>query len=94
MRIVPEPGKTIEKGTIVVRDGVIEAAGADVKPPADARVIDLSGKTAYAGLIDALVVDEDDDVNGLEVQAIVTRTLMTDAASRRRVAASALSVPV
>ena len=53
VRIVPEPGKVIEKGTIVVRDGVIEAVGADVKPPADARVIDLAGKTAYAGLIDA-----------------------------------------
>jgi imidazolonepropionase-like amidohydrolase len=53
VRIVPEPGKTIEKGTIVVRDGAIEAVGADVKPPADARVIDLAGKTAYAGLVDA-----------------------------------------
>ena len=53
VRIVPEPGKVIEKGTIVIRDGVIEAAGADVKPPADARVIDLAGKTAYAGLVDA-----------------------------------------
>src|SRR6267142_2613556 len=52
-RIVSEPGKTIEKGTIVIRDGVIEAAGSDVKPPADARVLDLTGKTAYAGLIDA-----------------------------------------
>ena len=53
LRIVPEPGQFIEKGTIVVRDGVIEAAGADVKLPGDARVIDLTGKTAYAGLIDA-----------------------------------------
>src|SRR5262245_58362255 len=53
VRIVPEPGRVIEKGTIVVRDGVIEAAGAEVKPPADARVIDLAGKTAYPGLIDA-----------------------------------------
>src|SRR6187455_157274 len=53
VRIVPEPGRVIEKGTIVVRDGVIEAAGADVKAPADARVIDLAGKTAYAGLVDA-----------------------------------------
>src|SRR5262245_60862414 len=52
-RIVPEPGKVIDKGTIVIRDGVIEAAGAEVKPPADARIIDLSGKTVYAGLIDA-----------------------------------------
>jgi N-acetylglucosamine-6-phosphate deacetylase len=53
VRIVPEPGKVIEKGTIVVRDGVIEAAGPDVKPPADARMWDLAGKTVYAGLIDA-----------------------------------------
>lgn len=53
VRIVPEPGKVIDKGTIVVRDGVIEAAGADAKPPADARLWDLAGKTVYAGLIDA-----------------------------------------
>jgi hypothetical protein len=61
----------------------------------------LAGGTApvhvascYEGLIDALVVDEDDDVSGLEVQPIVTQTLMTDAESRRRVAEAALSVPV
>jgi imidazolonepropionase-like amidohydrolase len=53
VRIVAEPGRVVEKGTIVIRDGVIEVAGADVKSPADARVIDLAGKTAYAGLIDA-----------------------------------------
>src|SRR5262245_64383084 len=43
-RIIPEPGRAIEKGAIVVRDGVIEAVGADVKPPADARIVDLAGK--------------------------------------------------
>jgi imidazolonepropionase-like amidohydrolase len=53
LRIVPEPGSAVEKGTIVIRDGVIEAAGADAKAPADAQVLDLAGKTAYAGLIDA-----------------------------------------
>jgi imidazolonepropionase-like amidohydrolase len=53
LRIIPEPGKVIEKGTIVIRDGVIEAVGVDIKPPADARIWDLSGKTAYPGLIDA-----------------------------------------
>jgi imidazolonepropionase-like amidohydrolase len=53
VRIVPEPGREIAKGTIVVRDGVIEAAGTDVQPPADARVWDLAGKTVYPGLIDA-----------------------------------------
>ncbi|MDX1946678.1 MAG: amidohydrolase family protein [Pirellulaceae bacterium] len=53
LRIVPEPGKVIEKGTIILRDGVIEAVGADIVPPADARVWNLAGHTAYAGLIDA-----------------------------------------
>jgi imidazolonepropionase-like amidohydrolase len=52
VRIVPEPGKVIEKGTIVLRDGVIVAVGADVAVPADARVIDLPGKTVYAGFVD------------------------------------------
>lgn len=51
-RIVQAPGRVIEKGTVVLRDGVIEAVGADVKPPADARIWDLSGLTVYPGLID------------------------------------------
>ncbi len=42
----------IERGTIVVRNGLITAVGADVAPPADARVEDLSGRTVYPGLID------------------------------------------
>jgi hypothetical protein len=50
--------------------------------------------SCYPGLIDALVIDEHDAPDELEVQPIVTRTLMTDAASRRRVAEAALSVPV
>lgn len=44
----------IERGTIVVRDGLIVAVGADVTPPADARVLDLSGRTVYPGLIDLI----------------------------------------
>ena len=52
-KIVTEPGKTIEKGTIVVKDGVIAAVGAEVQPPVEARLLDLAGKTIYAGLIDA-----------------------------------------
>lgn len=53
-RIVTVSGATIEKGTIVVRDGLIEAVGADAKAPADAKVIDASGLTVYPGFIDAL----------------------------------------
>lgn len=52
-RIVPLPGKMIEKGTLVIRDGVIQAVGANVSVPADARVWDMKGQTLYAGLIDS-----------------------------------------
>jgi N-acetylglucosamine-6-phosphate deacetylase len=51
-RIVVAPGRIVENGTIVVRDGVIEAVG-NMKAPADARVWNLEGKTIYAGFIDA-----------------------------------------
>ncbi len=55
VRIVVAPGQVIDSGTVVVRDGVIVAAGADVEPPADARVWDHEGHTVYAGLIDLYV---------------------------------------
>src|SRR5881296_886831 len=53
-RIVPVSGKPLDKGTIVIRNGVIEAVGANVQIPADARVLDCAGMTVYPGLIDAL----------------------------------------
>jgi imidazolonepropionase-like amidohydrolase len=43
---------TIDRGTIVIRNGVIEAVGATITPPADAAVMDLSGKTIYPAFID------------------------------------------
>lgn len=52
-RIVVAPGRVLERATLVVRDGVIEAVGANVTPPADARVWDMSGRTLYPGFIDA-----------------------------------------
>src|ERR1043166_450744 len=42
----------IEKGTIVIRKGLIEAVGAAVAVPPDARVLDLSGRTVSPGLLD------------------------------------------
>jgi imidazolonepropionase-like amidohydrolase len=58
-RVVAAPGKVFEKGTVVVRGGVIEAVGASgsVAVPADAQVIDLSGKTVSPGLIDPYVTE-------------------------------------
>ena len=42
----------IDKGTVVIRKGLIEAVGASVPVPADARVLDLMGKTVSPGLLD------------------------------------------
>jgi LPPG:FO 2-phospho-L-lactate transferase len=74
--------------------------GRAVKGPADRMLARLAGGTSprhvadrYAGLIDALVVDEADadDLDGLgEVRPIVTRTLMSDDDARRRLAEAAL----
>ncbi len=54
-RIVTAPGKVIEKGTVVLRGGLIEGVGPQVAVPADAEVRDLAGRTVYAGLIDPYV---------------------------------------
>ena len=74
--------------------------GRAVKGPADRMLARVAGGTSprhvagcYPGLIDALVVDEADadDLHGLgDVRPIVTRTLMTDADARRRLAEAAL----
>lgn len=53
-RIVPVSGPPIENGTVVIRDGLIAAVGANVAVPASAEVIDGKGLTVYPGLIDAL----------------------------------------
>jgi imidazolonepropionase-like amidohydrolase len=52
-RIVPVSGATIERGTVVIRNGLIAAVGANVTAPPDARVIDGTGLTVYPGLIDS-----------------------------------------
>jgi imidazolonepropionase-like amidohydrolase len=52
-RIVTVSGPVIERGTVVVRDGLIAAVGASVATPPDARVIDGTGLTVYPGIIDA-----------------------------------------
>ena len=75
--------------------------GRAVKGPADRMLRRIAGGTGpqqvascYAGLIDALVIDEADAPAELDVDVIVTQTLMTDPGSRRRVAEAALAVPV
>jgi LPPG:FO 2-phospho-L-lactate transferase len=74
--------------------------GRAVKGPVDRMLARLAGGTSprhvaqcYEGLIDAIVVDEEDagDLAGLDgVEPVVTRTLMVDADARRRLAEAAL----
>jgi imidazolonepropionase-like amidohydrolase len=52
-RIVPVSSPLIERGTVVIRDGLIVAVGANVAVPADARVIQGEGLTVYPGLFDS-----------------------------------------
>ena len=51
-RVVTAAGPVLETATVVVRGGLIEAAGAAVAVPPDATVIDGKGLTIYPGLID------------------------------------------
>lgn len=43
---------TVERGTVLIRNGLIEAVGAMVTVPPDARVVDYAGRTIYPGFID------------------------------------------
>ncbi len=48
-----EPGKVVKNGTVLLRDGLIEAAGPRVNIPADATVISLEGMDIYPGFIES-----------------------------------------
>ena len=51
-KVYPVSGPMIPSGTIVIRNGLIEAVGAAVQIPAEATVIQGNGLTVYPGLID------------------------------------------
>ncbi len=51
-QIVTASGPKLSRGTIVIRNGLIESVGENVKVPADARVIDGAGLTVYPGFFD------------------------------------------
>ena len=53
-RVVTVSGPVLEKGTVLLRNGLIEAVGENVDLPKDAWVMDAQGATVYPGLIDAL----------------------------------------
>jgi imidazolonepropionase-like amidohydrolase len=53
-RIVTGSGPVINKGTVVLRNGLIDAVGENVTIPGDAWIIDGEGLTVYPGLIDSI----------------------------------------
>src|SRR5262245_42638142 len=63
-RIVTAPGQVIPHGTVVIRDGVITAVGANAAVPADARIWKGDSLTVYAGLIDAFVTPAEAPASG------------------------------
>ncbi|MBK8233168.1 MAG: hypothetical protein IPK72_21945 [Candidatus Eisenbacteria bacterium] len=79
--VVVAPCQVLPHATVVIRDGIIEAVGADVVIPADARIWDAESLVVYPGLIDAYVrrsklfgqtpqpTGEDDDFDAVEVPA-------------------------
>lgn len=53
-RIVTVSGPVLEKGTVLLRNGLIETVGENVDLPKDAWIVDAQGLTIYPGLIDSL----------------------------------------
>ena len=52
-RIVTVSGADIENGSVLIRDGKIEAVGTSVNAPGGAQTIDARGLSVYPGMIDA-----------------------------------------
>jgi hypothetical protein len=52
--IVQAPGRKIEDGTVVIKNGLIHAVGKNVAIPADAIIIKADSLFIYAGFIDGL----------------------------------------
>lgn len=51
-RIVVSPDETIEKGTLLIKDGLVYGVGENISIPDRFFVIDVKGKTIYPGLFD------------------------------------------
>lgn len=52
-KIITVSGQTLDKGTVLIRNGKIEAVGQDVDVPGEALIIEGEGKVVMPGIIDA-----------------------------------------
>src|SRR3954471_13880147 len=65
---------TIERGSILIRDGKIAEVGANVKAPKDAQVIDAAGQFVIPGIIDChshIAIDGGVNEGSISVSSIV-----------------------
>lgn len=78
-RIFPVAGAPIERGTLVIRAGRIAAVGAAVPVPANARVIDATGKIVTPGWIESAtqigIVEIQSGADGTTDQATTDKEL-------------------
>jgi hypothetical protein len=52
--IITQPGKTMDKGQILIKDGLISAIGTNVRIPSNAKVVNADSMFVYAGFIEGL----------------------------------------
>jgi imidazolonepropionase-like amidohydrolase len=64
-KIVPVVGDEIPAGTIVIKDGIIEAIGRDVAIPSNAEIVDGQGLCAYPGMIDSYSILGLQEISGV-----------------------------
>ena len=69
-KVLVSPGVTLEKATILIRDGIIEAIGAEIATPAGYRVFDGAGKTVFAGFIESALVIDSTDAQSAALRAV------------------------
>lgn len=53
-RVFVTPTTVIDSATLVLRDGIVDAVGADIDVPPDAKIWPLEGRIVYPGFIDAM----------------------------------------
>jgi imidazolonepropionase-like amidohydrolase len=53
-RVFPVSGPVLEHGTVIIKDGLIEAVGDGIAIPPGVTILDGTGLNVYPGLIDAL----------------------------------------
>jgi len=82
----PVSGEPIEQGVVLVRDGRIEALGADAAVPEEATRVDLSGHHVYPGLIHAGTVLGLTEIGSVPGPDDTTETGQINAAIRAEIA--------